>query len=706
MLRGFDPQQLTTLLRLRPDLAVPRPATLAEVVERAATHASTRAAIDALDAWQRRVCHALAACPEEISVRKLAALIGGDRGAVEHAVQGLRDRALAWGDEGHVRVTQAVRACFGTYPAGLASPSPTPLSDSEIDSRLAQAGTEAEQLIEHLLWSHPVGKATGADRPLSIDQAESPTERLLALRLLRPLDAETVLLPREVALRVRGGRLFADQVAPQVPGWPAGQASTVVEQAGLGTAQTLVHSVAAVIDEVERTSPRPLATGAFSRRDQSQLGQTTGTPGTVVFVLHLAHRLGLIERSAMAWLPTTGFDQWLGIPPFERWRALVTAWLELSGWPLEPNAQAGRPDEGQPERGRLAAARELRAAPVGAVVSASTLAERLAWRHPTWSRVEVDHAARQTLAEASELGLIARLGSNEGGRRTSLWEAEEDPGFPEAITEFVVQSDLTAVAPGPLKSDVLRVLDLIGVRESPGPASVHRFTATSVRRALDAGWSADRLLAWLAEHSLTPLPQPLTYLVGDVARLHGAIRVASVGALLTIADEATLQALLRHPQATSLGLREVAPGLVAARAEAAEVVELLRELGQSPVAENEHGDVVPTPPARRLKQGMAPRVRQAVPSSDLLRQLAVELLAPSQSAQAAVDADSMLTALMNAQTSGAWVHLTRVDDSGRSSRVRARVLAVASGQARIVEPAKGQSVVALSRIVRVEGSYS
>ncbi|WP_022909445.1 helicase-associated domain-containing protein [Aestuariimicrobium kwangyangense] len=696
-MRSLDQNQLTTLLRLRPDLALPRPDSVAEVVERASTHASTRAAIDALDTWQRRVCHALAASPDLISVRQLAALLGGDRGAVEHAVAALRDRALAWGDDNHLRVTQAVRSCFGTHPAGLAQPSPSPLPDAEIDRLVREAGPEAEPVLDQLLWNSPVGRVSGADRPVRLEQANSPTERLLALKLLRPVDAETVVLPREVSLRLRGGRLFRQPVATQVPGWPAAQESRVVEAAGLGTAQSLVHSVAAVIDEVERTSPRPLATGAFSRRDQQNLARATGTGDAVVLLLQLAHRLGLVGRGGTAWLPTVTFDQWLGTGPFVRWQGLVKAWLDLAGWPLEPGAQAGRDEVTSPERGRIAAARELRSAPSGAEVTIDRLAERLAWHHPTWSRVEVDHAAEQTLAEAAELGLVAM------GRRTSLWEVTEDPGFPEATDGFLVQSDLTAVAPGPLRIDVLRQLDLVADRESPGPATVHRFTSSSVRRGLDAGWTGDALLDWLTAHSATPIPQPLRYLVGDVARLHGAIRVASVGALLTIADEATMQALLRHPQAASLGLRQVAPSLVAARAEAAEVVEVLRELGHAPVAEDERGAVVPTPPARRLKQVAVPRsTRQPVPSSDQLRQLSAELLAPSTSVQAAVDAEAMVAALLEAQTAGTWVNLTRVDDSGRRGRMRAKVLAVASGQARLVEPGKGQSLVALSRIVRVE----
>ena len=58
----------------------------------------------------------------------------------------------------------------------------------------------------------PVPSATppaSSSRP----RAQGPIDQLLAHRLLRPLDSDTVILPREVALHVRGGRFSAHPVA-------------------------------------------------------------------------------------------------------------------------------------------------------------------------------------------------------------------------------------------------------------------------------------------------------------------------------------------------------------------------------------------------------------------------------------------------------------------------------------------------------------
>ena len=43
------------------------------------------------------------------------------------------------------------------------------------------------------------------------------------------------------------------------------------------------------------------------------------------------------------------------------------------------------------------------------------------------------------------------------------------------------------------------------------------------------------------------MPQPLAYLVDDVARRHGSIRVGPAGSYLRIDDAAEAAALLTHP---------------------------------------------------------------------------------------------------------------------------------------------------------------
>lgn len=104
-----------------------------------------------------------------------------------------------------------------------------------------------------------------------------------------------------------------------------------------------------------------------------------------------------------------------------------------------------------------------------------------------------------------------------------------DALLPAPVDHFLVQADLTVVVPGPPDPALAAELEVVAEHESAGGASVHRVTPASVRRALDAGYSADDLHALFRGRSRTPVPQGLSYLVDDVARKHGGLRVGSAG---------------------------------------------------------------------------------------------------------------------------------------------------------------------------------
>ena len=82
--------------------------------------------------------------------------------------------------------------------------------------------------------------------------------------------------------------------------------------------------------------------------------------------------------------------------------------------------------------------------------------------------------------------------------------------FPALVDSIIVQADLTAVAGGPLPYQLAAELRLLAAQESRGGAGVYRFSAESLRRAFDAGWSAERIRDWLSHHSATTIPQPLS----------------------------------------------------------------------------------------------------------------------------------------------------------------------------------------------------
>lgn len=168
------------------------------------------------------------------------------------------------------------------------------------------------------------------------------------------------------------------------------------------------------------------------------------------------------------------------------------------------------------------------------------------------------------------------------------------PLLPEPLDHVLLQADLTAVAPGPLRRPLADVLGVLADVESKGGATVYRFTPASVRRALDAGRTAADLHAFLTEHSRTPVPQPLAYLIDDVARRHGHLRVGAASAYVRCDDDALLNEILADKRAAALRLRRLAPTVLATQSDPAALLEGLRAMGYAPAAESAEGDVLIT----------------------------------------------------------------------------------------------------------------
>jgi hypothetical protein len=127
--------------------------------------------------------------------------------------------------------------------------------------------------------------------------------------------------------------------------------------------------------------------------------------------------------------------------------------------------------------------------------------------------------------------------------------------------------------------------------ESRGGATVYRFTASSVRRAFDSGWSAGEVHEFLTSSSRTPVPQPLTYLVDDVSRRFGTVRVGAAESFLRSDDETALAELVHNPKAVGLRLRRIAPTVVVSDVPIDVLLPRLRELGTAPVVEAPDGTV-------------------------------------------------------------------------------------------------------------------
>ena len=273
--------ELATLLTARPDLLDPVPDDVAELASRSTTSASITRGLEDLNRWQRIVAEALASLPDPASVADLAGMLGPPQSQVAAAVRQLRERGLLWGQDDQLHLVRPVREAYQPYPGGLASPSARPMSDEQIDVALQACGPEARGVLERLLWS-PTGAVREADRAVTITAASSPIERLLGHQLLRPLDSETVIIPREVAWRLRGSRFTAQPVAPEPPVITGRRrASDLVDRAAAGAAFALLHDIELVAHRLEFATPKLLRGGGLASRDVTDLARHLGCrPGS------------------------------------------------------------------------------------------------------------------------------------------------------------------------------------------------------------------------------------------------------------------------------------------------------------------------------------------------------------------------------------------------------------------------------------------
>jgi Helicase conserved C-terminal domain len=611
-LRAMSAEELATLLTTRPDLLNPVPEDVAELASRSTTPASITRAVDEINSWLRTVAEALSALPDPASVGDLEAILGQSRAKVAAAMQQLRGRGLLWGRDDQLHVVRPVREVFEPYPGGLAPPSARPMSDEQIDTALEACGAEARAVLERLLWS-PTGAVRHADRSVTVISASSPIERLLSRQLLRPLDSETVIIPREVAWRLRGARFTAEPVAtepPLITGRPRNP--DLVDRAAAGAAFALLHDIELLAQHIESVPHKLLRGGGLGSREVAALAQHLGADlAHAAFVVECAAAAQLVAPAkAAALLPTADYDQWLGCDAPLRWRHVVEAWLAADRF-FARSAEAGGHPLGQEAYApgaaslRMTALRLVAEAEPGTVPDLDQLAAVATWHRPHLNQGSL--TARQlvqwTWREASWLGLAA-LDAVSSFARIPLRPGQPMPSeltalFPAPVTRFVIQTDLTAVTAGPLEHNVAAELRVLADQESRGGGGVYRFSTTSLRRAFDMGWSAKDVQLWLERHSTTDVPQPLRYLVGDVARHHGSIRVGPAGCYVRLADQAQAAALLAHPAASELGLRAVAPGVLVAAVDEDELVPLLRELGHTPAVENSAGEVIVTQPLRR-----------------------------------------------------------------------------------------------------------
>jgi hypothetical protein len=181
--------------------------------------------------------------------------------------------------------------------------------------------------------------------------------------------------------------------------------------------------------------------------------------------------------------------------------------------------------------------------------------------------------------------------------------------LPKTVDHILIQSDNTAIAPGPLEHELSQELDLIADIESRGAATVFRFSEKSFRRGLDHGRTGEEILSFLKKVSKTPVPQPIEYLIADISRKHGKLRVGNASSFIRCEDKAIISQILKDKKLDSLGLRKIAPEVLISTLDARDLMNVLRSAGYQPAAEDSQGLLLTGPRiARAQTKARPPRI--------------------------------------------------------------------------------------------------
>jgi len=624
-LRTWPDERLGALLAVRPDLGTPAPQDSGQLASRAATRSSLTRALDRLTRLDLATLDALVVLGPTTREALIAA-VNADADAVAASVDRLEEFALAWSSTAGLRaLTGVAEVLTGGPDAGLSGLRPSSAEPlAHVDRLLAELSPEARAMLAHVVDNGGEAATGSARTTIRPEDAATPAEELLSRGLLARREGGLAMAPGEVGLALRGGRTTVEPIGgpPEVAASEREQA--LVDRVAAGAAFEMVRRVELLLDAWGAHPPSALRSGGLGVRDlKAAAASLQVDEASAALLVETAVAAGLAATGIdpdgnAAWLPTDLFDSWSARPAAERWLTLVRAWLDS---PRMPALVGSKDASGKtwnalvPELAgvfmaetRRMTLEALASLPAGQVLAPGTggasVVARLAWLRPRRPRTRAEQVA-WTLTEAAAFGVTGLDGVATYARALL---AGDDPVesltalLPEPVDHVLLQADLTAVAPGPLESALARTLQLVADVESRGGATVYRFSAGSVRRAMDLGWTAVELHDFVSSVSRTPVPQPLTYLIDDTARTFGMLRVGYAEAFLRADDEHVIAELLHHSETAGLGLRRLAPTVVISTTPIDLLLPRLRELGAAPVVEADDGTVhVARPEALRAR---------------------------------------------------------------------------------------------------------
>jgi hypothetical protein len=600
-LRARSDEAIAQLFAVRPDLLSPVPTDLSALSARANSTPSLIRALESLNKFQLEVLTSASTLNQPFSKSELLSVSVPEAG--EELLR-LWAAALVYKDGTKFRLPGNLGQLIGDEPAGLG-----PRSLKKIDFKaLKDLPDDSAAVLERLTWGPPRGQVGNIKAP------GKSIGWLLENDYLAVMDSKTVVLPREVAMHLRGGKVFKEYAPKANKFVGTSRKQKDVDRAAIANISNFLRWCEELAHHWSDEPPIALRSGGLGIRDLKRSADHLGiAENCVAFVAEVLYLGGLIVIDPDDQiLPTNSFDIWMSRSLEERWSSLVSLWLEtsrvsgLSGKIGEKNIAPLGPEL---DRAGISSMRKVTLNILAENLESDpvikNLQEIIAWQMPQRFNAEY---IEWTLREAEWLGLTGQGALSEFG--IAFLKGSDDLGveraLPKPVDHILIQADNSAIAPGPLTVELANMIGTIADIESRGGASVYRFSESSIRRGLDHGQTGEQIKDFLKKTSKTPVPQPLEYLINDVAKRHGRLRVGMAQTYIRCEDEGLLTQILHDKKLESLRFRKLAPQVLICDFEASDVIATLREASYLPAAENASGILISAPAIRRAKSRPKP----------------------------------------------------------------------------------------------------
>lgn len=674
-----------SFVRTRRDLLQPESPTMAALAAAASSRIGVSRGIEALDAQSLEVFIALAKAARTTPEIKITGNAHIDPALAEVALPRLRDLGLAWpaGGDGIWRIQSEAITLLPTSAAESARAYPWQIDPSSIDSSTAAIG----QPLIHNSEQAAVAEVISSLRGLVDELAASPISRLtsggiskrdvsrLARTLELSLEQTITLLQAAKSLHLIG--VLDDALDPQ---W------TAADDADSALAGDRAELWAALVGAWLRDllDVTQLAAGASENERLTVLaapkkslfkGYGLSVPAMPLLrfaVLSVLHDIGLGSARSAGWIHAEALRRHPLLPAHEF--AMTEAVLHtcvsfgLATTPLQ------EPDHFGPSRFGLRLAAGL-------------------------DRAMAEHAKQDP--SILPLGVSVDALTVPGDVIAAVTE-----GLGAEVDTVLIQSDLTAVATGPIEPRVHHILRKYAVVEARGQGTVYRIDGETIEDTMQSGITPEEALAELAGISAEELPSTLEFLVQNTASKLRRVRVAGARAVLIVDDPVDLDVILSDQAMMPAGLERLAPTVAIAQLGPERTMHLLEAGDHHALL---HSAARPVRKRRVLTESepeVSVRRRPRVSDGHLGEYIRILRSAPAAAAQVSTDEPlGHMDRLREAAEAKQRVLIRIADSHGKERTIEMLPATLNAGRVRgVVTTTGAEASLSVARIVSVDPS--